>query len=126
MTRESATRSVAARQLMHHYRETSQSPRLRWDDLPRTHLSLVSGMVGGRAMKGLRGTSTQGGTITTYVPESGPTLPVEAIEVEHRAHAGTGHARRRSGVIPEHWPRRGCHGLCEVEAVGGLQLRGRR
>ena len=59
------------------------------DDLARTHLSIVGGRVGGRTMKGLRGTSREGITETTYVPKSGPPLPVEAIGVEH---PGIGHA----------------------------------
>jgi hypothetical protein len=62
------------------------------DDVARTHLSLVSGTVGGKAMRGLRGTSDQGGTITTYIRKSGPPLPVEVIEVEHHAHARSGHS----------------------------------
>jgi hypothetical protein len=67
------------------------------DVVPGNHLSLVNGTVGGRAVRGLRGTAPKGGTtapeggiLTTYVPESGPPLPVEGIEFQRGSHVPTG------------------------------------
>jgi hypothetical protein len=59
--------------------------------VPRSHLSLATGTVGGRTMRGLRGTAPDGGVLTTYVHESGTPLPVEGIEVEYGAQVGLGH-----------------------------------
>ena len=64
------------------------------DDIPESHLSIVSGMLGGKAIMGLRGSSApeggiftsgaahQGGTLTAYIPASGPPLPIEGTELE--------------------------------------------
>jgi hypothetical protein len=60
------------------------------DGVPESQLSLVSGTVGGKAMRGLRGTAPEGGILTVYVPESGPPLVVQGTEVETGAHASRG------------------------------------
>jgi hypothetical protein len=64
-------------------------------DVPRTQLSFVSGALGKTAMRGLRGTAPEGGVLTTYVPATGPPLPVEALEVYNN---GTTHTIQFS-----HW-----------------------
>lgn len=51
------------------------------DSLPQRHLSVVRGTVGGRTLRGLRGTAPEGGTLTLYVPTSGSPLPVAGKEV---------------------------------------------
>jgi hypothetical protein len=69
------------------------------DGVPDFPQSLVRGTVGGRAMTGVRGLAAPlggiltGGTpedsiLTTYIPVSGPPLPVEVTEV---AQGSTGH-----------------------------------
>jgi len=50
------------------------------DALPQGHLSIVSGMVGGRKVRGLHGIAREGGTLTLYVPTSGSLLPLEGKE----------------------------------------------
>ena len=64
------------------------------DGIPESHLSLVSGTLGGRAIRGLRGRATaeggiftsgaasKSGILTTYIRLSGPPLPVDGTEVE--------------------------------------------
>lgn len=62
--------------------------------LPRTHLTVVGGTIAGKPMRGLRGTapaSEGGGTLTVYVPTSGPPLTSEGTLVIRGAHAGTAH-----------------------------------
>jgi hypothetical protein len=52
--------------------------------VPRGRLTLVSGTVGGEAVRGLRGTAPAtegGGTFTIYVPKSGPPLAIEGTDV---------------------------------------------
>lgn len=51
------------------------------DGLPRRHLSVIRGTVGGRPLRELRGTAPEGGTLTLYVPMSGSPLPVAGKEV---------------------------------------------
>jgi hypothetical protein len=51
------------------------------DGLPRQHLSVIRATVGGRTLRGLRGTAPEGGTLTLYVPLSGSPLPVAGREV---------------------------------------------
>jgi hypothetical protein len=72
------------------------------DSVPENHLSLVRDAVGGRPMRGLRGAAPEGGVLTTYVPESGPSLPAEAIEVEHGAQFGIGHTTLSNWNEPVH------------------------
>jgi hypothetical protein len=50
--------------------------------LPQSGLSLVTSTVGGRTMRGLRGTAPDGGVLTTYVHQRGTPLPVGGIEAQ--------------------------------------------
>jgi hypothetical protein len=59
------------------------------DALPRHHLAVVRGMVGGRKLIGLRGTAPEGGSLTLYVPTSGSLLPIEGKEIVRGAHHAT-------------------------------------
>lgn len=64
------------------------------DGIPKSHLSLVSGTLGRRMIRGLRGkagpgggiftsgAAPEGGILTTYIRVSGPPLPVEETEIE--------------------------------------------
>jgi len=70
--------------------------------VPRSHLSFVTGTVGGRTMRGLRGTAPDGGVVTTYVQESGRPLPVEGIEVEYGVQVGLGHVTLSDWNEPIH------------------------
>jgi hypothetical protein len=72
------------------------------DSVPGSHLSVVTGTVGGRTLKGLRGTAPQGGVLTTYVHEGGTFLPVAGIEVERGARVGLGHVTLSDWNEPVH------------------------
>jgi len=63
------------------------------DGVPQHHLSLVSGIVGGRRLKGLRGTAPEGGILTLYIRASGRPLPVEGKEVVRGAYPATSRVR---------------------------------
>jgi hypothetical protein len=68
--------------------------------VPRGRLSLVHGTIGGRAVRGLRGTapaSEGGGIFTVYVPKSGPPLTIEGTVVVRGAHPSTSH------IALSHW-----------------------
>jgi hypothetical protein len=68
------------------------------DSVPRHRLSVVRGTVAGKKLRGLRGkASGRIGTLTVFVPRSGPKLPVEAKDVVRGAYPAT------SRVTMSHW-----------------------
>jgi hypothetical protein len=70
--------------------------------VPGSRLSLVTGTVGGRTLRGLRGTAPEGGVLTTYVKKSGTLLPVAGIEIERGARVGLGHVTLSDWNEPVH------------------------
>lgn len=68
------------------------------DSVPRHHLSVVRGKVAGKKLRGLRGKARgRSGTLTVFVPMSGPELPVEGKHVVRGAYPAT------SRVRMSHW-----------------------
>jgi hypothetical protein len=61
--------------------------------LPQHHLSLVTGTVGGKKVRGVHGTAHEEGvtvTLTAYAPASGTPLPFEVKDIIQGPDGGTG------------------------------------
>jgi hypothetical protein len=68
------------------------------DSVPRHRLSVVRATVAGKKLRGLRGKAPgRSGTLTVFVPRSGPALPVEGRRVVRGAYPAT------SRVTMSHW-----------------------
>jgi hypothetical protein len=64
------------------------------DSVPQRRLSLVRGRVAGEKLRGLRGKARgRSGTLTVFVPRSGPRLPVEGRRVVRGAYPATSRVR---------------------------------
>jgi hypothetical protein len=68
------------------------------DSVPDHRLSVVRGRVAGKTLRGLRGKARgRSGTLTVFVPRSGPRLPVQGKDVVRGAYPAT------SRVRMSHW-----------------------
>ena len=63
------------------------------DSVPQHHLSVVSGKIAGRKVRGLRGRASKAGTLTVYVRARGSQLPVERRDVVRGAYPATSRVR---------------------------------
>jgi hypothetical protein len=64
------------------------------DSVPRHRLSVVRGTAAGKRLRGLRGRAPgRSGTLTVFVPLSGPTLPVAGRHVVRGAYPVTSRVR---------------------------------
>lgn len=67
------------------------------DSVPQHRLSVVRGTAAGKKLRGLRGRARKSGTLTVFVPMTGPRLPVQGRDVVRGAYPAT------SRVRMSHW-----------------------